>query len=57
MTVEALAAINGLNATMDLVVGVAQGFSFEESFKKIYGISWTDAAPILAKVVSAEFTQ
>lgn len=57
MTVEALAAINGLNATMDLVVGVAQGFSFEESFRKIYGISWTDAAPILAKVVSAEFTQ
>ena len=57
MTVEALAAINGLNATMDLVVGVAQGFSFEESFKKIYGISWIDAAPILAKDVSAEFTQ
>jgi hypothetical protein len=55
MTVEALAAIKGVNATMDVVVGVSQGLSFEDSFKKVYEISWSEAAPILAKVVSAEF--
>ena len=57
MTVEALAAIKGVNATMDVVVGVSQGLSFEDSFKKVYEISWSEAAPILAKVVSAEFTR
>ena len=57
MTVEALAAIKGINATMDVVVGVSQGLSFEDSFKKVYEISWSEAAPILAKVVSAEFTR
>ena len=56
MTVEALASIKGIHSTMDLVVGMAQGLTFEDSFKKIYGISWSEAAPILAKVVSAEFT-
>jgi hypothetical protein len=38
-------------------VGVSQGLSFEDSFKKVYEISWSEAAPILAKVVSAEFTR
>ena len=56
MTVEALVSIKGIRSTMDVIVGVAQGLTFEDSFKKIYGISWSEAAPILAKVVSAEFT-
>ena len=55
MTVEALASIKGIHSTMDVVVGVATGLTFEESFKKVYGISWNEAAPILAKVVSKEF--
>jgi len=57
MTAEALAAIKGVNATMDVVAGVSQGLSFEDSFKKVYEISWSEAAPILAKVVSAQFTK
>jgi hypothetical protein len=55
MTVEALASIKGIGSTMDVVVGVAGGLTFEDSFKKVYGISWAEAAPILAKVVSTEF--
>lgn len=54
-TVEALAAIKGIESTMDLVVGIGNGMSFEESFTKIYGISWSEAAPLLAKVVSATY--
>ena len=52
ISVEALAAIKGINSTMDVVVGVADGLTFEESFKRVYGISWAEAAPILAKAVS-----
>ena len=54
-TVEALASIKGIESTMDLVVGIGNGMSFEDSFKKIYGISWSEAAPILAKVVSTTY--
>jgi hypothetical protein len=52
ISVEALAAIKGINSTMDVVIGVADGLTFEESFKRVYGISWSEAAPILAKAVS-----
>ena len=55
MTAEALASIKGINATMDIVSGISQGLSFEDSFKKVYDISWSEAAPILAKVVSKQF--
>jgi len=54
-TVEALAAIKGIESTMDLLVGIGNGLSFEDSFRKIYDISWSEAAPILAKVVSATY--
>ena len=42
----------GINSTMDLVVSVGKGVSFETSFKNIYGISWNEAAPILAQAIS-----
>lgn len=51
-TVEALSAIKGIQSTMDLVVSVGKGVSFETSFKNIYGISWNEAAPILAQTIS-----
>lgn len=56
MTVEALASIKGIESTMEVVVGVSQGLTFNKSFEKVYGISWNEAAPILAKVISLEFT-
>jgi hypothetical protein len=55
MTVEALAAIKGIQSTMDLVVAVGKGNTFADSFKLVYGITWEEAAPILAKTVSQEF--
>jgi hypothetical protein len=57
MTVEALAAIKGIQSTMDLVVAVGKGNTFAESFKTVYGITWEEAAPVLAKTVSLVFTK
>jgi hypothetical protein len=51
-TVEALSSIKGIQASMDLVMSVGKGNSFESSFLASYGITWKEAAPILAKAVS-----
>lgn len=57
IAVEALAAMKGINSTMDLVKMVAEGSTFEQAFEKIYGTSWEKAEPILAQVVSKQFLE
>jgi hypothetical protein len=55
LTVEALASIGGVESTMALFTLVASGYSFSESFSKVYGISWDAGSTILSKVLEAEF--
>jgi hypothetical protein len=55
ITVECLIAIKGIDSPMELISYVANGNSFEDAFKKVYGIPWSDASPILARAVSAQF--
>lgn len=57
MTVEALASVKGIESTMQVVAGVSQGLTFNQSFEKVYGISWNEAAPILAKVISVQYSR
>jgi hypothetical protein len=57
MTVEALASIEGIESTMQVVVGISQGLTFNQSFEKVYGITWNEAAPILAKVISVQYSK
>jgi hypothetical protein len=50
---EVLASLKGPEGVMQLFRDVASGKSYEEAFKGIYGFSWSDAVPIMARTISA----
>jgi hypothetical protein len=56
-TVEALAAIKGVDSTIEVIKQVSDGVTWEQAFLKVYGITWKVAAPILAKTVSRMFLE
>jgi hypothetical protein len=56
-SVEALASIKGVDSTMEIVKLVSDGSTWDQAFLKVYGISWKEAAPILAKTVSRMFLE
>ena len=55
ITMECLVALKGIDSPTELIVQVSNGLTFEEAFAKIYGITWAQASPILAKTVSQIF--
>jgi hypothetical protein len=56
-TVEALASIKGVDSPMEIIKLVADGATWDEAFLKVYGITWKDAAPILARTVSRMYLE
>jgi hypothetical protein len=57
LIVEALSAIGGVQSTLALTALQARGYSFSDAFKLVYGISWLEAQPILAKALVGAFLQ
>ncbi len=56
-SVEALASIKGVDSPIEVIRLVSDGATWEEAFLKVYGITWKEAAPILAKTVSRMFLE
>ena len=54
--IEVLVAIKGHKSLTDLYAYMAQDHTFEQGFKYIYGISYENAIPLLAKIVTDQFT-
>jgi hypothetical protein len=55
LAVEALSAIGGTTSTMALYAQEANGHTFSDAFKLVYGISWKEAQPILAQVIVKDY--
>ncbi len=55
LATEALISIAGPQAVMAIYALGAEGQNFQTAFKNVYGISWSDAAVILSKVLAAEY--
>jgi hypothetical protein len=55
IVMDSLVAIGGIDKTFDVLAARADGFSFEDSFKKVYGISWDEASVVLSRVASKVF--
>jgi hypothetical protein len=53
VVMEALVAIKGQDPMIGMYEEMATGIGFDASFKKLFGIEWKEAIPILAKAISA----
>jgi hypothetical protein len=57
IVMDALVAIGGIDKTFDVLTSIADGASFEESFKKTYGVSWEEASVAISKAVSKVYKE
>jgi hypothetical protein len=57
ITMETLISIGGIDKTFDLLKKIADGKSFAAAFESEYQIPWTEAAPIMSRIISKAFTQ
>jgi hypothetical protein len=55
LAIEALTAIAGPQSHMAVLTLMGRGQTYDKAFKSVYGISWAEAAPILARVAAAEY--
>lgn len=57
IVMDALVAVGGIDKTFDVLTARADGLSFEEAFKKVYGISWDEASVVLSKTASKVYKE
>jgi hypothetical protein len=56
-SVEALASLKGVDSPIEVIKQISDGSTWDQAFLKVYGISWEEASPILAKTVSRMFLE
>jgi hypothetical protein len=57
IVMDALIAVGGVDKTFEVQIGRADGLTFEESFKRTYGISWDEASTTLSRTVSKVYKE
>jgi hypothetical protein len=57
IVMDALIAVGGVDKTFEVQIGRADGLTFEESFKRAYGISWDEASIALSRTVSTVYKE
>jgi hypothetical protein len=57
IVMDALVAVGGIDKTFDVLTARADGLSFEDSFKKVYGISWDEASVVLSRAASKVYKE
>jgi hypothetical protein len=55
--IEALSAAKGAGTSIDVLKSMNLGLSFEDAFAAVYGLSLTEALPIVSEAVSLAFKQ
>lgn len=57
ITIEYLVALKGVDSPMQMILDIANGSTFEDAFKKNYGVDWSTAKPLLANAIYKEFNK
>ncbi len=57
IVMDALVAIGGTDKTFDVLKARADGLSFEDSFKKVYGVNWDEASIVLSRTASRVYKE
>jgi hypothetical protein len=57
IVMDALVAVGGVDKTFDVQTARSDGLTFDEAFKKVYGISWDEASMVLAKAASKTYKE
>jgi hypothetical protein len=51
---EMFTAVKGPDAQMEIVRLLARGANMDEAFEKVFGVSWKETVPIIARVIAKE---
>jgi hypothetical protein len=57
VVMDALVAVGGIDKTFDVLTARADGLSFEDSFKKVYEISWDEGSIVLSRAASKVYKE
>jgi hypothetical protein len=55
--IEMMVAIKGPSVLFDIPNAMSQGMSFDQAFETLFGVSWENASPIMAKILFNEISK